>query len=78
MNAILLEMDKATLSIQIIHDNDAVLTDQSLSVFSVAQITSFLNLAIDHNATRCTARLLNYKNAYFPEFTEVNKFSLDW
>ena len=78
MNATLLEMDKATLSAQITRDNDAALTDQALSVFSAAQITGLLNLAIDHKATRCTARLLDYKNAHFPEFAEVNEFSLDW
>ena len=49
-----------------------------LSMFTVAQISSFLNLAIDHKATRCTVRLLDYKNAHFPEFVEVNEFSLDW
>ena len=78
INAILLEMDKATLSAQITHDNDAALTDRALSAFSAAQITGLLNLAIDHKATRCTARLLDYKNVHFPEFAEVNEFSLDW
>lgn len=78
MNAILLEMDKATLSTQITHDNDVVLTDQTLSEFSAAQIAGLLNLAIDRKATRCTARLLDYKNTHFPEFAKVNEFSLDW
>ena len=78
MNATLLEMDKATLSAQITRDNDAALTDRALSVFSAAQIVGLLNLAIDHKATRCTARLLDYKNTHFPEFAEVNEFSLDW
>lgn len=78
INAILLEMDKATLSAQIARDNDAALTDQTLSEFSAAQIAGLLNLAIDHKATRCTALLLNYKNTRFPEFAEVNEFSLDW
>ena len=78
MNATLLEMDKATLSAQITRDNEAALTDQALSVFSAAQIAGLLNLAIDHKATRCTASLLDYKNTHFPEFAEVNEFSLDW
>ena len=78
MNATLLEMDKATLSAQVTRDNDAALTDRALSVFSAAQIAGMLNLAIDHNATRCTARLLDYKNARFPEFAEFNEVSLDW
>ena len=76
MNATLLEMDKATLSAQITRDNDAALTDQALSVFSAAQIVGLLNQAIDRKATRCTARLLDYKNAHFPEFAEVNEFSV--
>ena len=78
MNAVLLEMDKATLSAQITRDNEAALTDQALSVFSAAQTAGLLNLAIDHKATRCTACLLDYKNAHFPEFVDVNEFSLDW
>ena len=73
-----LEMDKATLSTQIVRDNDIALTDPTLSVFSAAQISTLLNLAIDSKATRCTAVLLNYKNEHFPEFAEVNEFSLDW
>ena len=78
MNATLLEMDKAALAAHIIRDNDACLTDQALSIFSAAQITGFTNLAIDHKAVRCTARMLDYKNARFPEFAEINEFSLDW
>ena len=78
MNAVLLELDKATLSTQVLRDNTAVLTDQALSVFSAAQITGLLDLAINHNAAHCTAHLLDYKNTHFPEFAEVNKFSLDW
>ena len=37
-----------------------------------------LKLAIDSKATRSTALLLNYKNEHFPEFAEVEEFTLDW
>ena len=78
MNTILMELDKATLSSQISCNNDDALTDQNLSAFTAAQIAAFLSIAIDNKATRCTARLLDYRNAHYPEFANVNEFSLDW
>ena len=52
--------------------------DSTLSEFTVAQITAFLNQAIKGKATKCTAVLLNFKNEHFPEYADVNEFSLDW
>ena len=42
------------------------------------QITSLLNLAIAKKAKKCTALLLDYKNRVFPEYKNINEFSLDW
>ena len=78
MNAILLELDKATVSHQVTQDNDAALIESTLSTFTAAQIASLLTLAIDSKAARCTALLLEYKHARFPEFETVEEFTLDW
>ena len=78
MNAVLLELDKATISSQISRDNDTAINIQRLSVFTASQIASLLNLAIDSKAEKCTAILLNYKNEKYPEYAGVNEFSLDW
>ena len=78
MNAVLLELDKVTISSQIVHDHDAAINNHALSVFTASQISSLLNLAIENKSEKCTALLLNYKNEHFPEFAEVNEFSLDW
>ena len=78
MNAVLLELNKATVSSQVTLDNDASINMQTLSTFTASQISSLLNLAIEKKAEKCTALLLNYKNEHFPEFAEVNEFSLDW
>ena len=78
MNTVLLELDRGTLSFQIAKDNDTALIPQKLSVYSVAQIQSLLALAIEKKATKCTAILLDFKNRYFPEYADVNEFSLDW
>ena len=77
MNAVLQELDKATIMTQISKDNDSVLTDKMLSQFTAAQIFSMLDLAAG-NATRCTARLLDYRNRCLPRFSDINEFSLDW
>ena len=78
INAELLELDKAVVSSRIAEDNDSALVGSTLSEFTVAQITTFLNQAIKDKATKCTAVLLDFKNRHFPEYAEVNEFSLDW
>ena len=78
MNAVLLELDRAVVSSWIIKDNDTALSDEALSVFSASQITSLLNLAIEKKASKSTALLLDFKNEHFPEFADINEFSLDW
>ena len=78
INAVLLEVDKAAVKSFIAKDNTSALTKELLSNFTAAQITSFVNLAIESKATACTAVLLDYKNEHFSEFAEINEFSLDW
>ena len=78
INAELLELDKAVISSRIAADNDSALSGSALSDFTAAQITAFLNQAIKVKATKCTAVLLDFKNRHFPEYADVDEFSLDW
>ncbi len=78
INADLFELDKIVITSHIAKDNDTVLTEAILSAFTVSQINAFLNLAIKSKAAKSTAVLLEYKNKHYPEFAEVNEFSLDW
>lgn len=78
INSVLLELDQATIVSQIERNHADALTDGVLGAFTAAQIASFLEASIEHNATDCTARLLDYKNRRFPEFSEIEEFTLDW
>lgn len=65
MNALLLELDKATLSAQVARDNEAALTDQVLSEYTAAQIADFMNAAISSKAARCRVFLRDYQTSIF-------------
>lgn len=78
INSVLLELDQATIVSHIESNHADALTDGVLGAFTAAQIASFLEVSIEHNATDCTAKLLDYKNKHFPEFSEVEEFTLDW
>ena len=75
-NHIIYYLDKCTVYSRIAVDNDSVL--DNLDGYTVAQIDSFLKFAIENNATKCTAGLLNYKNEHFADFTDVDEFTLDF
>ena len=54
------------------------LKEAALSVFTASQISSLLDLAIKCKAVKCSALLIDYRNIHFPEYADVNEFSLDW
>ena len=78
LNAIIFELDCAAVRAHIKADRDTSLYPEVLDRFTAAQICEFVNLAIDSKATRCTALLMDYKNKYYPEYADVDEFSLDW
>ena len=78
LNASLYELDKTVLASRIMQDDAQYLTEQMLESFTVAQITEFVNLAVDNNATQCTAALLDYKNKHFADYGAFDAFTLDW
>ena len=75
-NHIVCYLDKCTVFGRIAKDDDHVL--EMLEGYTAAQIEAFLKYAIENNAVKCTAGLLNYKNEHFSEFAEVEEFTLEW
>ena len=45
--------------------------------YNVAQITDFLNTAIESKAANLTAALLDYKQEHFPEYDAFSEFTLE-
>lgn len=78
MNAILYEMDKATVVSHIMKDNVQMLTTELLDAFSVVQIATFTEIATENKAVNCAAVLMNYKNEKYPEYDAINDFIMDW
>ena len=74
-NHVLGLLDKWTVESRIQKDDPTVV--QALDSFTLAQITGFLDLAIQQQRTNCTAALLEYKNARFSDFNPMDVFTLD-
>ena len=78
LNAILLELDRITLSAQIRNDNVEAIEEKQLDGLTVSQISDFIKLATENKATNCTALLLDYKNRKYPEYDSFDEFVLEW
>lgn len=76
LNTILFELDRITLKYVIAKDIVDRLTDQLLSVFTVAQISEFIDFSTKSKSVNCTARLLDYKNTNFEESDAFDMFVL--
>ena len=78
INAILLELDRITISVQIRCDNVEAIEEAQLDELTVSQISDFIKLATENKATNCTALLLDYKNRKYPEYDSFDEFVLEW
>lgn len=78
LNAILLELDRITLSAQIRNDNVEAIEEKQLDGLTVSQISDFIKLSTECNAANCTALLLDYKNKKYPEYDNFDEFVLEW
>lgn len=78
INAILLELDRITISAQIRCDNVEAIEEAQLDELTVSQISDFIKLATENKATNCTALLLDYKNRKYPEYDSFDEFVLEW
>ena len=75
VNHIVVHLDKATVAGRIKKDDTSV--SRWLHLFTAAQITEFIDLASESEATNCTALLLDYKNKTWPDIDPFAAFTLD-
>ena len=75
VNHIVAYLDQLTIHGRILRDDISIC--DSLDCFTLAQITEFLNLAIDNQCVNCTAVLLDYKNKHFTGFDPMDVFTLE-
>lgn len=77
MNAIMFELNRATLKSGIRMDDVERVSAIINNIFTLAQITDFIKVAQEHNATNVLALLLEFKNANFPDFDPMAEFVLE-
>ena len=78
LNAILLELDRITISGRIRNDNVEAIEEKQLDELTVSQISDFIKLATENKAANCTALLLDYKNRKYPGYDSFDEFVLEW
>ncbi len=76
VNHIVVHLDKGTVAGRI--KKDDVSATQWFDRFTQAQITEFINLALENNAVNVLAQLMEYKNQHFPDVNPMDRFTLDW
>ena len=62
LNTIIFELDRSTLKAAIARDDVNTLMSVGLEILTVAQVSDFINFAIQCNSTSCVACMMNYKN----------------
>ena len=77
MNTVLLELEKLMIAHHIANDIDNALNEEVLADFTVAQISTFIEMSAEYKAPKCTAWLLDYKNKRYPNYEEYMSFTLD-
>ena len=75
VNHIVYLFDKWTIWERIQKDDIDIV--KLLDLYNAAQITEFLNIAIESEATNLTAALLEYKHTHFPAYDAFAEFTLD-
>ena len=75
LNAILLELDKATTLERVKKDDIDVMS--IMDQFTLAQIMEFINAAQEANAVNVLAMMMEYKNTNFSDFDPMDVFTLD-
>ena len=76
LNQILAFLDKRIVEDKLAIDDDAFVRNV-LSGQTLAQISEYLKLAIEQKAEKCTALLLNYRNEHYPDYSNIEEFSLE-
>ena len=74
-NHVIAYLDKITAIDRIIADDITFV--ETLHDCSLAQITDYINIANDNNATNVLAMLMDYKNTNYSDFDPMDEFVLD-
>lgn len=75
-NHIVSLLDRWTIVGRLVKDDVSV--RDSLESYTLAQIMSFIDLTTKNNCPNCTAMLLEYKHAKYPDVDPMAEFTLDW
>lgn len=75
VNHIISLLDNWTIVGWIMRDDPAIVT--KLDDATLAQITQYLNIAIENKKIAVTAALMDYKTQRFPEYNPLDEFSLE-
>lgn len=76
VNHIVAYFDRVTVYDRI--RNDDVSIAELLPQFTLAQISEFINIAVENNCTNVSAVLLDYKHRTFTDFDPMDAFALEW
>ena len=75
VNHIVAYLDKISVYDRILKDDISIA--MSLKEFTLAQITEFINIALEHNCTNCLAMLMDYKNKTYSSYDPMDEFTLE-
>ena len=75
VNHIVVHLDKGTVAGRVKKDDISVV--QWFDRFTLAQITEFINMAAEANASQVLAQLIEYKNTDYSDFNPMDEFTLD-
>lgn len=75
VNHIVAYLDKVTIYDRI--RNDDVTISQSLSAFTVVQISEFIKVAAENNCANVLAVLIDYKNKHFSDYDPMDEYILE-
>lgn len=75
VNHIVAYLDRITVSGRILKDDTSI--SMYLEDFTLAQITEFINLAMDNKSTNCLAVLIDYKNNKYATYDPMDAFTLE-
>ena len=76
LNRVIAYLDQRIIPDKIRQDDDAFLM-RMLSGKTLVQIREYLELAIENNAEKCKALLLDYQNKHYADYEYISEFTLD-
>ena len=76
LNRVVAYLDQRIIPDKIKQDDDEFLR-HLLTGKTLAQIEAYLDLAIEASAEKCKAVIMDYRNTYYPNYSNIEEFTLD-